>query len=57
MALPKDKERKAPRSRDPDKASFDPYWTSRSGKVETQDEYINTACRERRGFFRGARIR
>lgn len=57
MALPKQKERKPPKARDGEKANFDPYWNGRSGKVDTLAEYIDTACREPRGFFRGAKIR
>jgi hypothetical protein len=56
MALPKDK---GPKERQkntrPEGKSFDPFWTNR--KVDSLDEYIQTACRERPGFHRGARIK
>jgi hypothetical protein len=57
MALPKQKEPKAPRQRDPEKASFDPYWNRRAGTVDSVAGYVDAACREPKGFYRGARIR
>lgn len=57
MALPKQKEPKAPKSRDPEARNFDPHWNRRSGTVDTLAEYIQAACREAKGWFRGARIR
>lgn len=57
MAIPKQKQPKAPRQRDPEKSTFDPYWNRHGGKVDTVDEYLDTALRELPGFFRGARIR
>lgn len=55
MALPKHKERKPPRSRDNEKPAFDPYWTGK--RVDSEADYIQNACREAKGWFRGARIR
>ena len=54
MALPKQKQPREPKNRE-HKSSFDPFWTNR--KVDTEAEYIQAACREPKGFFRGARIR
>jgi hypothetical protein len=57
MALPKQKERKAPKVKTSEKAVFDPWWNRRRGTVDTMAEYIDTAAREPKGFFRGARIK
>lgn len=57
MALPKQKEPKAPKARDPEARNFDPHWNRRSGTVDTVAEYLQAACREPKGFYRGARIR
>jgi len=54
MALPKQKQPRERRARD-EKPAFDPYWTRR--KVDTESEYIQAACCEPKGFYRGARIR
>jgi hypothetical protein len=54
VALPKQKQPREKKSRE-DKSNFDPYWTNR--KVDSEAQYIQDACREPKGFFRGARIR
>lgn len=56
MALPKEKQRKEPKSRDAQQ-TFDPTWNRRSGTVDSKAGYIHAACREPTGWFRGARIR
>lgn len=56
MAIPKQKAPKEAKSSETGK-SFDPYWNSRSGKVDSIAEYINLAAREPKGWYRGARIR
>lgn len=42
---------------DGSKPTFDPYWTNKAGKVASESEYVDAACREPKGFYRGARIR
>lgn len=57
MAVPKDKKgvQRAPKREKTEK--FDPFWTNKSGTVDSEADYIHAACREPKGFHRGARIR
>lgn len=55
MALPKEKVRE-PKVRST-RESFDPTWNRRAGTVDTVEKYVEAACREPKGFFRGARIK